>query len=230
MQLLSEQQIKIDVHYAKLLQRREAADNPDSESDSQILKLTCLTEIRDKIKLRLMSCTKEKLTQELTWREHQAIALKLELEMNLLDPKEKALEFSTIGKTLTEKKHEEKQSENRLNSIRDEITSLEKEQENLDCKISDLKAMHDKLEEMKAIQKTIEAQISMKESKKKCIVDDLSKWISAWKAMEIKLIQILYQEALGDIERTANERHTKLEQIVKGEKNLSEVLLSKHSS
>lgn len=221
MQLLSEQQKKIDVHYANLLQRREAADRPDSESDSQILKLTCLTELREKINRQLLLCTKEKLTQELTWREHQAVALKLELGLNLIDPNERPLEFRTTEKILAEKRREEKLSENRLNSIRDEITSLEREQQNLDCKISDLKAMHCKLDEMKATKTTMEAQILMKKSKKSDVLCDLSKWISAWKAMEMKLIQILYQEALGDIEKMANERYNKLEQLVKRAQNLS---------
>ena len=206
MRLLSEQQQNIDSHYAKLLQHREPTDRPDCESDSRILQLTCFTELREKIHGQLLICSKDKLTHELTWREHQAIALKLELELNLLDPNENALEFKTVGKMLAEKRNQEKQSENRLNSIREEIISLEREQQNLDRKISDLKAMHEKLAEMKALKSSTETQILMKKSKKNGIIRDLSKSISAWKVMEMKLIETLYQEAVGDIEKMANER------------------------
>jgi len=213
-QLLSELQQKIDALYGKLLQSREATDNTDSESSSQILQLTCSIKRRENTHGQLLVFTKEKLTQELTWRERQATALKLELQLSSLDPNENALEFKTVGKILAETRNQEKQSENRLNSIRDEIASLEREQQNLDRKICDLKAMHDKLAEMEAIKTSIETEMSMRKTKKNEIISDLSKWISAWKAMEMKIVKILYQEAVGDIEKKANERYNKLKQLV----------------
>ncbi|XP_046632706.1 PH-interacting protein-like isoform X1 [Daphnia pulicaria] len=215
MQLLSEQQHKIDALYGKLFQRREATDNPDGESSSPILQLTSLTDLGEKIRGQLLVCKKERLTQELRWREQQATLLKLELQLNSLDPNENALEFKTVGEILVETRNQEKQSENRLNSIKAEIASLEREQQNLNCKISDVNAMHDKLAGMKAIKASMETQILMKKSKKNDIISDLNKWISAWKEMEMKIIDVLYQEAVGDIEKMANERFNKLEQVVK---------------
>lgn len=213
MQLLSEQQHKIDALYGKLLQRREATD--DGESSSPILQLTSLTDLGEKIRGQLLVCKKERLTQELRWREQQATLLKLELQLNSLDPNENALEFKTVEKVLVETRNQEKQSENRLNSIKAEIASLEREQQKLGCQISDVNAMHDKLAGMKTIKTSMETQILMKKSKKNDIISDLNKWISAWKAMEMKIIDILYQEAVGDIEKMANERFNKLEQVVK---------------
>jgi hypothetical protein len=215
MQLLSEQQHKIDAQYGKLFERREATDNPDGESSSPVLQLTSLTDLGEKIRGQLLVCKKERLTQELRWREQQATLLKLELQLNSLDPNENALEFKTVGEILVETRNQEKQSENRLNSIKAEIASLEREQQKLGCKISDVNAMHDKLAGMKAIKASMETQILMKKSKKNDIISDLNKWISAWKEMEMKIIDVLYQEAVGDIEKMANERFNKLEQVVK---------------
>lgn len=214
-QLLSEEQHQINAYYSFLLEHGEDRDGSDAKT-SKVSKLTSLLALKKKINGQLVHCTKQKLTQELSWREHQATALKLELRLNLLDPCENALEFRTVEKMLAEKRNHEIQSECELNLTKGEIVALEKEQKDMDRQISDLKAMHDKLTEMETRKTAIQLQILNKKSKENDLIEDLTKRITAWKTLEMKLIQILYEEAIGDIEKIAKEKFNKLNQLVEG--------------
>ncbi|XP_057380734.1 PH-interacting protein-like [Daphnia carinata] len=212
---LSQQQEQINAYYATLLEHDEERDGSDAKTP-KVSKLTSLSALREKINGQLTNCTKQKLTQELAWREHQATALKLELQLNLLDPCENALEFRTVEKMLAEKRNHETQSEGELNLIKGEILALEEEQRDVDRQITGLKAMHDKLTEMEAMKTAIQLQILNKKSRENDLIEDLSKRINAWKTLEMKLIQILYEEAVGDIEKIAKEKFNKLTELVEG--------------
>lgn len=212
--LLSEQKQKIIALRAASSLRLEDANKSEWP---EIVKLSRLTEERDKIHGQLVLHVNQKLAQEMTFLEQQINAKKLQMELNLLDVDLNAQQYRAVEKKLKDSKQQAKLMEQNLKPASDELSRLEQKENDLDRQIAELKSsINNLLATMEVIATSIQNQIANMDTKKKDIVCNLKERINASRMMEMKLIKISYQEAVNDSHKKAEEKLKKLDRFLEG--------------
>lgn len=168
-----------------------------SERKQKLVALANLSEARDKIKDQLLQYRKEKIRQEMVWHQEQQPILKIQL--NLLEDERNADKFNEIEKNLEQRKIEITSR----NTISKEILIYEAKEKDLDRQIS---IIQENKFELWIASETLQSQVSLSQTEKKMLIEDLKQKIVTWKELRIELSRILYEEDIRDSVKAAEKK------------------------